>query len=288
MLTCLVQTHISTRNSSLNTKLLTFVGILNNTCCSSTIITLLCYVITLFTSLLMDTVKIVLGLLNFTQLVKVWFLRLITYYTAVHIYHQQQLRHLQKWHKQSIIVPKNKTKSCMIDNIFIPLNQFRVQKMEFACALPERNSQNFPRQYPMQQLGWSRVQNQVHNQAQILDLSLDKHVWCYYQTSTVLCKTRVENSLTKLAEPTQPEGFNNLIILCFRKHYDFIFQLRYTDSFRRLQFFVGANINMKYLPFSNSSLTFSVTWFTIIPLPALSICFSKCLLCEVLRIAQLQ
>lgn len=71
---------------------------------------------------------------------------------------------------------KNKTKSCMIDNIFIPLNQFRVQKMVFACALPERNSQNFPRQYPMQQLGWSRVQNQVHNQAQILDLSLDKHV----------------------------------------------------------------------------------------------------------------
>lgn len=48
---------------------------------------------------------------------------------------------------------KNKTKSCIIDDIFIPLNQFRVQKMAHACALPERNSQNFPRQHPMRQAG---------------------------------------------------------------------------------------------------------------------------------------
>lgn len=81
-------------------------GYFNNTCCSFTIIMLLCYVITLFTSLLIDTVNIVLSLLNFTHLLKVWFLRLITYYTVVHIYHQQQLWHLQKWHKQSITVPK--------------------------------------------------------------------------------------------------------------------------------------------------------------------------------------
>lgn len=79
----------------------------NRICCSFTIITLLCYVMTLFTSLLIDTVNIVLSLLDFTQLVKLWFLRLITYYIAVHIYHQQQGWHLFKCHKQSIIVPRN-------------------------------------------------------------------------------------------------------------------------------------------------------------------------------------
>lgn len=41
----------------------------NSIRCSLTIITLLCY-ITLFTSLLIDTVNIVLSLLDFTQLVK--------------------------------------------------------------------------------------------------------------------------------------------------------------------------------------------------------------------------
>lgn len=75
----------------------------NSICCSFTIITLLCYVITLFTSLLIDTVNTVLSLLDFTQLVKLWFLRLIT----VHIYHQQQWWHLLKGHKQSVTVPKN-------------------------------------------------------------------------------------------------------------------------------------------------------------------------------------
>lgn len=61
---------------------------LNCVCCSFTIITLLHYVITVFTSLLSDSVNIFLSLLDFTQLVKLWFLRLITYYIAVHIYHQ--------------------------------------------------------------------------------------------------------------------------------------------------------------------------------------------------------
>lgn len=57
-------------------------GYFNNTCCSITIIMLLCYVITLFTSLLIDTVNIVLSLLNFSHLLKVWFSRLNTYYST--------------------------------------------------------------------------------------------------------------------------------------------------------------------------------------------------------------
>lgn len=32
------------------------------------------------------------------------------------------------------------------------------QKKKKACVLLERNSQNFPRQHPMQQIGWSREQ----------------------------------------------------------------------------------------------------------------------------------